>query len=80
MTTGYAPGATRVEDSEQVNNTAPVQVAENDSFSCALPKDHDGGVGGWAVGAGVLAIVGSVLLVVRYRRRKISPSGPAKTA
>ncbi|WP_189322058.1 hypothetical protein [Streptomyces flaveus] len=67
MNTGYAPDAPRLKDPER-GNTVPVQIAEND------------GVSGWAVAAGILAIVGSVLLVVRYRRRKISPSGPAKTA
>ncbi|MET8680999.1 hypothetical protein ABZW18_26310 [Streptomyces sp. NPDC004647] len=75
--TGTPPGVTPVKDAERSNDTAPVQVAENGSFSCALAKDD--GVSGWAVGAGIVAIAGSVLLVVRYRRRKASPSGRVPT-
>jgi hypothetical protein len=64
-----------VKDTERDNDTAAVQVAENGSFSCALPKDappkkDGGGVSDWAFGAGFVAVAVSVLLVVRYRRRK----------
>jgi hypothetical protein len=64
-----APGGTRVKDTERSNDTAPVQVAENGTISCALPEDN-GGVGGWAVGTGIAALAGSALLVAGHRRRE----------
>ncbi|TQE21499.1 hypothetical protein Sipo8835_37455 [Streptomyces ipomoeae] len=71
-----------VKDPEPGNNTAPVQVADDGDFTCALPEDD--GVRGWVIAigiaAGIAAVVGSVLLFVRHRRGKASRSGPARTA
>ncbi|WP_328667211.1 VCBS repeat-containing protein [Streptomyces sp. NBC_00322] len=72
-----SPGGTRVKDTERNNDTAPVRAGENGSLSCALPNDD--GMSRWAVAAGIAAAVGSLLLVVRYRRRKAPYSGPVKT-
>ncbi|WP_443326876.1 hypothetical protein [Streptomyces sp. 8N706] len=74
--TGSSPRDTRVKDTERSNDTAPVQVAENGSFSCALPKDD---AGGWVIATGIVAAASSALLVVRHRRRKASLSGRAPT-
>ena len=74
------PGGTRIKDTEGSNDTAPVQVAENGTVSCALPEeDGSGGVGGWAVGTGIAALTGSALLVAGHRRKKASRSGPTPT-
>ncbi|WP_192582970.1 COG1361 family protein [Streptomyces albicerus] len=77
----------RVTDTVRSNDKAPVQVAENGTFSCAVSKSDgsvdvpksEGGVGGWALGTGIAALAGSALLVIRHRRRKASRSGPPKT-
>lgn len=74
------PGGTPVKDTEGSNDTAPVEVAENGTVSCALPEEDDSaGVGGWAVGTGIAALAGSALLVAGHRRRKASRSGPTPT-
>ncbi|MEU4617053.1 hypothetical protein [Streptomyces umbrinus] len=72
-------GGTRVKDTERSNDTAPVQVAENGTVSCALPKEDGSGVGSWAVGTGIAALAGSALLIAGRRRRKASRSGPTPT-
>jgi hypothetical protein len=56
---------------------ATARGEDNGSSSCALP--NDGGVNGWSMAAAGVAAA-SALLVVSHRRRKASPSGPAKTS
>lgn len=57
---------------------AAARGGDNGSSSCALP--NDGGMNGWSMTAASVAAAASVLFAISYRRRKTSPSGPAKTS
>lgn len=80
------PGANGIYSTEDLNHDGRDELLIGFEGGVVLNGSADGltvkddGVSGWAIGAGIAALVGSGLLVVRHRRRKASRSGPAKTA
>lgn len=75
--TYFGGNFTASEDGCVAVDTAPAQEGENGGFSCALPEGDD--MSRWAVSAGIMAAGGSLLLIVRYRRRKAPHTGLRKT-